>query len=267
MSAVKLDIDATRERLIQLGMPHAADGLEHVLAEAVKRSTPAHRFLDGLLEVEIDAREARRIKTSLRISNLPIGQTLCNFNFAFQPAMERSRIDTLATCAFVRTAETILLQGLPGVGKTHIAVGLGVRAIEQGFSVQYFRFDELMSALKADAELPPVRLKRRKYMSTALIVVDELGFEPMTRQEASLFFRLVNYRYGRGAIVITTNKGVREWTELMAGDDALAGAVLDRLLHRAHVFNIKGPSYRLRELEAALDKSHGAAPPTLDGAA
>ena len=99
------------------------------------------------------------------------------------------------------------------MGKTHLCVGLGIRAVEQGFSVQYFRFDELMTALKIDAGLPPARLKRRKYMSTALLLIDELGFEPMSRQEASLFFRLVTYRYGRGAILITTNKSVRDWTD------------------------------------------------------
>jgi len=99
--------------------------------------------------------------------------------------------------------------------------------------------------------VPPTRLKRRKYMSTALLI-DELGFDPMTRQEASLFFRLVSHRYGRGAMMITTNKSVRDWTELLAGDEVLTTAILDRLLHRSHVLNIRGRSYRLRDLEDAL---------------
>ena len=141
------------------------------------------------------------------------------------------------------------------MGKTHLCVGLGIRAVEQGFSVQYFRFDELMTALKSDAALPPSRLKRRKYMSTALLLIDEMGFEAMTRQEASLFFKLVSYRYSRGAVLITTNKSVRDWTELLAGDEVLATAILDRLLHRAHVLNIRGRSYRLRDLEDALKQS------------
>jgi DNA replication protein DnaC len=136
--------------------------------------------------------------------------------------------------------------------ETHLLVGLGIRAVEQGFSVQYFRFDELMTALKEDAALPPVRLKCRKYMSTALLLIDELGFDPMSQQEASLFFRLVSYRYGRGAIMITTNESVRDWTELLAGDEVLTTAILDRLLHRSHVLNIRGRSYRLRDLEDAL---------------
>ena len=107
-------------------------------------------------------------------------------------------------------------------------------------------------ALKADADVPPNRLRRKKYLNTALLIIDELGFEPMDRAEASLFFRLVTYRYGRGSILITTNKSVRDWSELLAGDEALTTAILDRLLHKAHVFNIKGRSYRLRDLEQTL---------------
>ena len=108
------------------------------------------------------------------------------------------------------------------------------------------------------AGMPPTRLKRRKYMSTALIVIDELGFEPMTRQEASLFFRLVSYRYSRGAMLITTNKSVRDWTELLAGDEVLATAILDRLLHHSHVLNSRGRSYRLRDLEETLNPQESA---------
>lgn len=248
----KLDIDQTRQRLVQLGCLHAAEQLDALLAEAVRKPIAAHEFLEILLASESSGRESRRVKTALRLSNLPTGQTLANFDFAFQPAIERSRIDTLATCAWVRGAETVLIQGPPGVGKTHLAIGLGMKAVEQGFSVQYFRFDELLNELRNDAALAPAQLRRRKYLSTALLVIDELGFEPMNRQEASLFFRLVTYRYARGAILITTNKSVREWAELLAGDEVLTTAILDRLLHKAHVLNIKGRSYRLRDLEQAL---------------
>lgn len=248
----KLDIDRTRERLVQLGCVHAAEQLDTLLAEAVRKPVAAHEFLEALLGAESSGRESRRVKTALKLSSLPTGQTLANFDFAFQPAIERSRIETLSTCAWVRGAETVLIQGPPGVGKTHLAVGLGMKAVEQGFSVQYFRFDELLNELRSDAALAPAQLRRRKYLSTALLVIDELGFEPMNRQEASLFFRLVTYRYGRGAILITTNKSVRDWTELLAGDEVLATAILDRLLHKAHVLNIKGRSYRLRDLEQSL---------------
>jgi DNA replication protein DnaC len=251
-TAPTLDIDRTRGRLEALGLLHAAEHLDHLLGSAVKETVPPHVFLDRILAREIDGREERRIKAMLRLSGLPTGLTLANFDFAFQPAVERSRIETLATSAWVRSGETLLLQGPPGVGKTHLAVALGVKAIEQGFSVQFVRFDELLVQLRRDADLPPSRLRRKKYLSTALLIVDELGFEPMNRHDASLFFRLVTYRYGRGAIAITTNKSVRDWTELLASDEALATAILDRLLHHANVLNIKGRSYRLRDLEEAL---------------
>ena len=253
----KLDIDRSREQLELLGLVHAAQALEQTLSTAVKQSTTAHGFLDQLLRSELEERDQRRVKTSLRLSNLPTGMTLADFDFAFQPSVERSRIETLATGAWVRASETLLIQGPPGVGKTHLAVGLGVKAIEHGFSVQFYRFDELLVALRADAGTPPNRLRRKKYLSTSLLVIDELGFEPMNREEASLFFRLVSYRYGRGSILITTNKSVRDWTELLAGDEALTTAILDRLLHNAHVINIKGRSYRLRDLENALASREG----------
>jgi DNA replication protein DnaC len=256
LGKLRLDIDTTRDRLLALGCPYAAEHLDHLLTEAVSQAMAPHAFLDRLLEVEHSGREGRRVKTSLKMSGLPIGQTLENFDFAFQPAIERSRIDTLATGAWIRNAETVLMQGPPGVGKTHLSVALGTRAVEMGFSVLYYRFDELMTALKVDAGLPPAQLKRRRYMNMALLIVDELGFEPMTREEASLFFRLVTYRYSRGTILVTTNKSIREWTELLAGDEVLATAILDRLLHRAHVLNIKGRSYRLRDLEEALQRAH-----------
>ena len=249
---VKLDIDTTRDKLAALGCGYAAEALEPLLAEAVRAELAAHLFLERLLDAERAGREERRVRTMLKSSKIPTGQTLENFDFAFQPAIERSRIETLATGAWIRSAEAILIQGPPGVGKSHLLVGLGVRAIQLGFSVQYFRFDELQTALRADAHMPPSRLKSRKYMSTSLLLIDEMGYDPMSREEASLFFRLVSYRYGRGAMIITTNKSIRDWTELLAGDEVLATAILDRLLHHAHVLNIKGRSYRLRDLEEAL---------------
>ena len=248
----KLDVDRSCERLDRLGLSYAAEALPDALSRSVKQSVVPQAFLDELLDAELSAREERRIRTALKLSNLPTGQTLADFDFAFQPAIERSRVETLATGAWIRAAETLLIQGPPGVGKTHLAVGLGLKAIEQGFSAQFYRFNELLVALKADADVPPNRLRRKKYLNTALLIIDELGFEPMDRAEASLFFRLVTYRYGRGSILITTNKSVRDWSELLAGDEALTTAILDRLLHKAHVFNIKGRSYRLRDLEQTL---------------
>ena len=250
-----VDLDTTRQRLDRLGLCHAAQQLDDLISDAVKHNIAPHQLVDKLLDAELDRREERRLQTSLRLSGLPTGQTLGNFDFSFQPSVERSRIETLATCQWIRENHTLLIQGPPGVGKSHLAVALGVKAIEHGFGVVFYRLDELLPAMRRDAALSPLHLRRKKYINTSLLILDEVGFEPMTRQDASLFFRLVSHRYQKGATVITTNKGIDAWTEILAGDEILATAILDRLLHHSHVLNIKGRSYRLRELESALAAS------------
>lgn len=142
--------------------------------------------------------------------------------------------------------DTLLIQGSPGTGKTHLGVALGVRAVECGFGVVFYRLEELLAALRRDADLTAARLRRKKYLASSLLIIDEVGFEPMTRQEASLFFRLVSHRYQRGSILITTNKGIKDWPEILAGDEVHATAILDRLLHNSHVLDVKGRPHRPR---------------------
>ncbi len=146
-----MEIDATRHRLDQLGLAFAADCLGDELAEAVKHNRAAHLVLDRLLSRELASRDERRIKTSLKLSNLPPGMTLGSFDFGFQPSIDRKQIETLATGAFVRDSVTLLVQGAPGVGKTHLCVGLGVKAIEQGFSVAFYRLEDLLHEMRKDA--------------------------------------------------------------------------------------------------------------------
>jgi len=245
-------LDGIRERLEALGLAHAAEALAEELSEAVKHDRPAHVVLDRLLGREAGARDERRVRTSLKLSNLPPGMTLGSFDFGFQPSVERRQVETLATCAFVREHCTLLVQGPPGVGKTHLVVALGVRAIEQGFSVAFYRLEDLLHEMRKDAGVSPQALRRKKYFNVSYLVVDEVGFEPMSREDASLFFRLVSYRYRRGSTAITTNKSVKDWPGLLAGDEAMAAAILDRLLHKSVVLNIRGRSYRLQELEKVL---------------
>lgn len=251
-TAPRLEVDATREKCVRLGLNHAAERMGEELAGAVQHNRAAHEVMDRLLGHELDERETRRIRTALKLSGLPPGMTLGGFDFAFQPSIDRRQIETLATCAFVREHASLLLQGPPGVGKTHLAVALGVRAVEAGFSVAFYRLEDLLHEMRKDADTAPAKLRRKKYFNVALLVVDEMGFEPMNQADAGLFFRLVSYRYRRGSTAVTTNKSVKDWPGILAGDEAMTTAILDRLLHKSVVLNIRGRSYRLQDLEKLL---------------
>jgi DNA replication protein DnaC len=247
------DVAALRQRLEALRLMFAAEALDGLLSESVREDWNAPALLDAMLRLELERQEERRVAQAIRISHLPTGPTISNFDFAFQPSVSRSKIQTLATGSWIREGQGLLLQGPPGVGKTHLAVGLGVCAIETGFSVSFYRLDELMHQLKKDADLSPAKLKHRKYMAVNLVIIDEFGYERLDRQEANLFFRVVNYRYVKGSsTAITTNKGIASWPAVLADDEVLAGAILDRLLHSATVLNIQGRSYRLKELDTQL---------------
>lgn len=262
MSArTKLDLDATAERCTALGLLHTADALPELVEEASRENLSPLGFFHRVLEREIERKTERRVATSLKLSGLPTGKTLEGFDWTFQPRADRTKLERLATCAFVRARENVLFLGPPGVGKSHLAVSLGVKAVKNGFSVTHFVLDDLMHALRADAAIPPARLKAKRYLNSALLIVDEVSFRPLDRHEANLFFRLISARYEKGSVVLTSNKHVRDWPEIFAGDEILTTAILDRLLHHVHLVHIDGRSYRLRELDGLLQPPAAATSP------
>jgi len=248
----KVDLDSVAERCRTLKLIHAAECLPELVEEASREDLSPVRFFDRVLEREIERKDERRIVTSLRLSGLPVGKTLEGFDWTFQPRIDRSSLDALATCAYVRERENVLFMGPPGVGKSHLAVALGVKAIKNGFGATHYLLDDLMHVLKGDAAIPPRRLKAKRYLNSSLLIIDEVGFRPLDRQEANLFFRLVSARYEKGSIILTSNKHVRDWPEIFADDEILTTAILDRLLHHVHIIHIDGRSYRLREIDGLL---------------
>jgi DNA replication protein DnaC len=193
---------------------------------------------------------------SLKVSGLPRGMRLESFDYLFQPAVEKSRVEFLASCDYIRRAENLLLFGPPGVGKAHLAVGFGVRAVEHGFSVIYYTVEELLQQLKRRAEIPVAKQRGRAYVKNSLVVVDELGYRSLDRTETHLFFQFVSARYMKGSTIITSNRSVKDWVQIFASDEMAATAILDRLFHKAHIFNVDGRSYRLKDFNQTMKGAH-----------
>ena len=235
-----------------LKLQHIPEILTELVEKSIKEKPSPVEFFEKVLTLEYEYREERRIATSLKISGLPKGMHLDNFDYIYQPAVDKERVNNLALCEYIKNKENVLLFGPPGVGKTHIAVALGRRAVELGYSVIYYKMEELLQALKKRADIPVSKQKKRAYVKNALVVLDELGYQTMTRQDTHLFFQFVSARYMKGSTIITTNRSIKEWIDVFANDQIATTAILDRLFHKANIFNIDGKSYRMKNFEKML---------------
>ena len=245
-----IELEQARSYLEQLGLMQAADVMASRLATAAQKELSYAEFLSDLLGVEVAARRQRYLTARTRLAHFPYLKTLEEFDFSFQPSIDERQVRELATLAFVADAANVILLGPPGVGKTHLAVSLGLRAIHSGMSVYFAKAHDLLEDLrKAQAEH---RLDRRMrvYLSPKLLIIDEFGVWPYDRSAATALFALISARYERGSVIITSNKGFAEWGEVL-GDTVVATAILDRLLHHSYILNIRGESYRLREKKRA----------------
>lgn len=238
-------LDRIRGALVGLKMPRALEALDHTLQQLEKGEVTAIEAIDTLLSEEYAARETRRIDVALRTAKLLPAKTLESFDFSFQPSLDRERIAALVQLDFIRRAEVVHFLGPPGTGKSHLATALGVAAVKAGKSVYRATLADMIAALSQAEREGRLADKIRFYARASLLIVDEIGYLPITTGGASLFFQLVNARYEKGAMILTSNRGFAEWGEFF-GDPVVATALLDRLLHHAVVIQIEGASYRLR---------------------
>lgn len=238
-------LDNIRTSLVGLKMPRALEALDHTVQRLEKGEIGALEAIDDLLGEEFTLREGRRIGMALMTAKLTPPKTLESFDFTFQPSLDRDRIMALAQLDFITRTEVVHFLGPPGTGKSHLASALGVAAVKAGKSVYRSTLAELIEAMSKAEREGRLADKIRFYARTALLIVDEIGYLPISTGGANLFFQLVNARYEKGAMILTSNRGFAEWADVF-GDPIVATALLDRLLHHAVVVQIEGASYRLR---------------------
>ncbi|MCL4310284.1 MAG: IS21-like element helper ATPase IstB [Actinobacteria bacterium] len=234
----------------KLKMDHLAPQIDAVCEQAAKKDLNYREFLTLALDTEWRGWHLKGVESRLSQARLPWVKTIEEFDFNFQPSIDRKVVRELAGLAFAERAENVILLGPPGVGKTHLSIALGVKAVEAGHRVLFLTLENLIMRLaRARAEN---RLERQLQQLTypKVLILDEMGYLPMSREDASLFFRLLSRRYEKASIVITSNKSFTDWGEIF-GDHVMATAILDRLLHHSTVISIKGDSYRLREKKKA----------------
>jgi len=241
-----LTTDRIRDHATRLGLTHLTDTITQLVDRAEHAQLGYLDFVDLLLEEELGLRETRRFRNALKLSGLPHHKTLDQFDYAFQPDLDPRKIRDLATLEFVKTRSNVALLGPPGVGKTMIAVALAVAACQAGFSIYFTTLDDLVRKLRTAEATGRFNRQLTAYLRPAVLVVDEVGYLPLDRAEANMVFQLVSRRYERGTMIITSNKAFTEWGNVL-GDDILATAILDRLLHHCHAITINGPSYRLKD--------------------
>lgn len=234
------------------------------LAEQAKTEKWSHlEFLGRLMAEQSGATRDRRLAARLRFARFPFRKTVEDFDFDFQPSVDRKMVEDLASLRFVADGRPLLFLGQPGCGKTHLAVALATRAVEAGYRGYFATAEDLTATLVQASREGTFTTKIKSYTAPSVLVIDDIGLLPMDRDAASVFFQVVNRRYEIGhSTLVTTNRGLPDWGQVF-GDSVVAAAILDRLLHNAVVFNIRGPSWRLREhqaltegLPAPPDKKH-----------
>ena len=245
------------EDLKQHGKPlklyNLCECVEAIIKDAELKDSSYQEFLETVLEGEIKAREKRAQEIRLKNACFPVVKTLDNFDFDFQKSISKKKVNRLLDMDWIDNIFNLIFLGPPGVGKTHISVALGYKAIEMGYRVTYTTMDHLMYALKTSEISRKSKSKVNKIHSSELVIIDEVGYLPITRDEANLFFKLVSELYEQTSVIITSNKGFEDWNELL-GDPALTTAILDRLTYKCELFNITGKSYRLEHRQSLMDE-------------
>jgi DNA replication protein DnaC len=239
--------------LKSLRLPAMAEMLDSYAKQAASSSMSYVDFLGGLVSEEVSRKEQRSVQNRIKSARFPVLKSLDDFDYAFQPSIDKKKVGELSNLRFIDNNENILFLGPSGVGKTHVSTGLGVRACESGYKVLFTTLNDMVSVLMASMADNSFPSRLRQYVQPSLLIIDEVGYLPVSKDGANFLFQVVAKRYETGSIILTSNKSFADWGEVL-GDSVIAAAILDRLLHHSTVFSVRGDSYRLREKKKLMGK-------------
>ena len=240
------------ELCAQLKLTTIAGALPHLAQKAITDDISLTEFLESILKAEQVARLARQRTTLTRLAGFPAIKTLDSFDFTAASGVPKPQVQELASLAFIERSENVVLLGPSGTGKTHIAVALGYAATQAGIKVRFITAADLLMILTTAHRQNQLADALKRFVNPyRLLIIDEIGYLPMSREQANLFFQVIAKRYERGSLIVTSNLPFGQWDQTFADDATLTAAMLDRLLHHAHIVPIQGESFRLREKRRA----------------
>ena len=224
------------------GVSHCLDEIIH---DAEMDKTSYLTFLNTLLSAEIKYRIQRRVERNMTAAHLPVVKRMDQFDFGRVKGIGKSQVANLLDCRWIDNKENLLFFGPPGIGKTHLAIAFAVEVVEKGYKVCFEKITNLIKFLKTAEIQKASEYRIRRIMKSNLVIIDEIGYTPIEKREANLFFNLISEMHERVSLIITSNKSFDSWAEMM-GDSVMTTALLDRLLHHARIFNLEGESYRIK---------------------